>query len=385
MIRTPKYTFTLFLLLSLSVLAVVTGCGKSTPTVTAPSTETSALATTASTSTSAPTEQPSATPMPTDAPTPTPNLGVLNPLTGQNTMNPDAAGKRPVGVMFSNIQAALPQCGITSADVYYEMVVESGITRIMALFADAAAIPEIGSIRSARNDFVDMAMGHDALLVHFGASILCWDYMAAKGIATLDWQFYSKGYWRDPAIAAAKGSEHSVKSNAALIVAAIAGKGMRATLSAEAVPAFAFSAPDQFIPASGSDCTFLSVPFTNSAVSPTAGFRYNEALKTYEKSQFGSLQIDVLTGEPIRVTNAFVLFTTIYALDSGGHVGARLSEGGTGYYLSGGKVQEIQWTKPGLYKPFVYKAADGSPLTINTGKTYVCVVSKTQQAKVVIN
>lgn len=374
--RVSRYTFTLFLLLSLSVLAAVAGCGKSTPAVTAPSAETSTITVA---STPVPTEQPSATP------TPTPDPRALNPLTGQYTLNPAAAGKRPVGVMFSNIQTALPQCGITSADVYYEMVVESGITRIMAVFADAAAIPEIGSIRSARNDFVDMAMGHDALLVHFGASILCWDYMAAKGITTLDWQFYSKGYWRDPAIAAAKGPEHSVKSNAELIVAAIAGKGMRATLSAEAVPAFAFREPAGFVPASGSACSFFSIPFTNSSSSPTAGFRYDEALKTYAKSEFGNLQIDVLTGEPIRVSNAFVLFTTIYALDAGGHVGARLSEGGTGYYLSGGKVQEIQWTKPGLYKPFVYKAADGSPLTINTGKTYVCVVSKTQNSRVVIN
>jgi hypothetical protein len=221
--------------------------------------------------------------------------------------------------------------------------------------------------------------------VHFGASILCWDYMAAKGIQTLDWQFYSKGYWRDPVIAAAKGAEHSVKSNAELIVAAIAGKGMRSTLSPETVPAFTFRAPDLFEPAAGKACTFFSVPFTGYSSSPTAGFRYSEALKTYEKSQFGGLQIDVLTGEPIRVTNVFVLFTTIYALDAGGHVGARLSEGGTGYYLSGGKLQEIRWTKTGLYKPFAYKAADGSPLTVNAGKTYVCVVSKTQQANVVIN
>ncbi len=367
----------LLVVLLLPALAMgLASCGKATPAVTTTPPATVPVVTGAATTMA--TVSPSATPMPTHVPVD------MNPLTGRYTMNPDNAGKRPVGVMFSNIQNALPQLGIGSADLYYEMVVESGYTRIMAMFADASTIPEICSIRSARNSFVDIAMGHDALLVHFGASILCWDYMAAQGIQTLDWQFYSAGYWRDPEIAAAKGAEHSVKSNAELILGAIAGKGMRDTLNDGVGTAFHFRYPESFVPAEGGDCTHFAIPFTDWGSSPTAEFTYDADLKTYGKSQYGAPQIDGTTGEQLRTTNVFILFTTIYPLDPNGHVAARLTDGGSGYYLSGGRIQEIGWVKGGIYDPFVFTAADGSSLQVNAGKSYVCVVSSDQADRVTI-
>ena len=41
--------------------------------------------------------------------------------------------KRPVAVMVSNIKAFLPQYGIDDADIIYELPVEGGITRLMAV------------------------------------------------------------------------------------------------------------------------------------------------------------------------------------------------------------------------------------------------------------
>ena len=171
-------------ILVLSVTLTLAGCGAEDRT-----TEPTSAPTSAPTTTTAP----SPTPSPAPSPTPVPSDDSWNPLTGTYTLDPDRAGTRPVAVMFSNVRSALPQFGISDADLLYEMVVESGITRIMALYADAASIPEIGSIRSTRNSYVDLAMGHDALVVHFGASILCWDYMERLGIRTLDWQFFRDG------------------------------------------------------------------------------------------------------------------------------------------------------------------------------------------------
>ncbi len=335
--------------------------------------ETSATA--AATTANAAPSKPAATRAPSPTPMPTPVPVDRNPLTGLRTMDPANAGKRPFGAMFSNIGVALPQLGIGSADLYYEMVVESGYTRIMALFADVNTVPEICSIRSTRNSFVDIAMGHDCLLAHFGASILCWDYMAAHGIETIDFQFYSAGCWRDPDIAAAKGPEHSVKTDAEHIRNAIVGKGMRDTLEPDVGAAFEFRHPESFEPASGETCSFFSIPFTDWSTSPTAGFTYEEDRRTYAKSQYGGPHIDGVTGEPIRVTNVFVLFTEIYPLDAGGHVAARLTDGGSGYYLSGGKMQEIRWDKGDIWDPLVYTDTDGRPLVVNAGKSYVCVVS----------
>lgn len=57
-----------------------------------------------------------------------------NPLTGEYGFNENAVGKRPVAVMVSNIKAALPQYGIDEADIVYELPVEGGITRLMAIY-----------------------------------------------------------------------------------------------------------------------------------------------------------------------------------------------------------------------------------------------------------
>ena len=56
-----------------------------------------------------------------------------NRLTGLDDLSEEAKGKRPVAVMINNIKAALPQYGISQADLMFECIVEGGITRMMAV------------------------------------------------------------------------------------------------------------------------------------------------------------------------------------------------------------------------------------------------------------
>ncbi len=71
--------------------------------------------------------------------------------------------------MISNIKSALPQYGISQADILYETVVEGGITRLLAVFQDFDA-EKIGPIRSARHYYMDFALDHDAIYTHVGQS-----------------------------------------------------------------------------------------------------------------------------------------------------------------------------------------------------------------------
>jgi len=90
-----------------------------------------------------------------------------HPLTGERC---ESAQKRPYAVMMANDTRARPLSGIASADIVVEMpVIEDGITRMMALFA-CGQPEEIGSIRSARHDFIAMAAAFDAIFVHWGGS-----------------------------------------------------------------------------------------------------------------------------------------------------------------------------------------------------------------------
>jgi len=94
--------------------------------------------------------------------------------------------RRPVAVMMSSDEVARPLSGLTAADLVVEMpVLLGGITRIMALFV--CDLPEeIGSVRSARHDFIPLAQGWDAIYAHWGGSHFALDQLAKKIIDDLD-------------------------------------------------------------------------------------------------------------------------------------------------------------------------------------------------------
>ena len=76
---------------------------------------------------------------------------------------------RPIAVMIDNHNGAWPQAGLNQAYMVYEIIVEGGETRLMALFK-GVNLDKIGPVRSARHYFLDYAMENDAIYVHFGQS-----------------------------------------------------------------------------------------------------------------------------------------------------------------------------------------------------------------------
>lgn len=106
-------------------------------------------------------------------PTPTPQPVTAynyNLLTGEDKPADLPDGQRPVAIMINNVQAALPQTGIGSADVIYEMETEGGITRMMAVFSDYTKVPLVGPVRSARDQFIQFVLPLNAIFVHIGGS-----------------------------------------------------------------------------------------------------------------------------------------------------------------------------------------------------------------------
>jgi len=94
--------------------------------------------------------------------------------------------QRPIAVMLAEDPITRPLSGIADADLVIEMPVITGsITRMMAVFQ--CIIPqEIGSIRSARHDFIPLALGLDAIYVHWGGSHFALDKLNAGIIDNLD-------------------------------------------------------------------------------------------------------------------------------------------------------------------------------------------------------
>ena len=77
--------------------------------------------------------------------------------------------QRPIAVMIDNHNQAWPQAGLNKAYMVYEIIVEGGETRLMALFK-GVTVDKIGPVRSSRHYFLDYAIENDAIYAHYGWS-----------------------------------------------------------------------------------------------------------------------------------------------------------------------------------------------------------------------
>ena len=78
---------------------------------------------------------------------------------------------RSVAIVIDNVGEAKPQTGLNDAAIVYEITVEGGLTRLLAVYKDIKNREEtIGPVRSARPVFIDYVLENDSIFVHFGYS-----------------------------------------------------------------------------------------------------------------------------------------------------------------------------------------------------------------------
>ena len=305
--------------------------------------------------------------------------GAQNPITGEYTLSDKAVNTRPCAIMVSNIKVALPQHGIGSADMCYEVLAEGGITRIMAVFADKDKIPKIGPVRSVRDYYVDLAEGINAVLVHFGGSPKGYEVIKSYGTDDIDGMTASSAFTQDKSLAAAKGREHSFFTNSKLLKPVAKSKGYKSKTSAYTM--FDFVPEDSSADMSdGVPAKSVSVSFSGYC---TATFNYNKKSKKYLKGEFDEKQIDNNTKKQIAVKNVFVLKTSVSAIagDKHGRIKVDLSSG-SGKYISNGKMIDIKWKKGKHGDMLKYYTKDGEELKINRGKSWVCIIPKNNSVTV---
>ena len=106
-----------------------------------------------------------------------------HPLSGKRCDNHEA---RPFAVMLAEDTQTRPLSAISKADLIIEMpVIKDGITRMMAFYA-CNEPQEIGSIRSARDDFTPLAAAFDAIYAHWGGSKYALDDLNQGVIDNID-------------------------------------------------------------------------------------------------------------------------------------------------------------------------------------------------------
>lgn len=299
----------------------------------------------------------------------------VNVLTGM----PIAAGEvnqRPIAVMLNNIKVALPQYGVSKADLIYEVPAEGGITRMLGVFQSVEDVGQIGSVRSTRLYYLELVQGLDAILFHAGGSEEAYRAISSRGITALDCvrgPYMNSVFWRDKDRIKSAGYEHSVFTSGENIQKVLATLDVRKTHDA------GYEYPVQFgedgTPKDGTPAKEISVKFSNYK---TGVFTYDSDSKTYLVSEYGKPYVDGETNQQVDVKNVLVLYTNISQIagDTAGRLKVTLTGSGSGLYASNGKVQEIVWTKDSADSPFVYTYQNGTAVTFEKGNSYINIVNK---------
>ena len=313
-------------------------------------------------------------PDPEPEPEPEPEHPYTNPLTGEG-MDTDPAGRRPIAVMLNNLKQALPQCGVTQADLIYEAPAEGGITRMMAVFQSVEGVGNIGTVRSARTYYVELADALDAIYLHAGGSPGAYTSIKEWGVSALDCvngPYEGTLFWRDRERWQNAGMEHSVFTSGQVITELFPTYSrLRQTLREGYENPLRFT--DDGTPSGGESARTLSVKFSNYK---TGVFTYDPERGQYLVEEYGEPYVDGNNGEQVAVTNVLVLFTDVSRIpgDTAGRLDVRLTGSGTGFFACGGKYIPITWSKQSHSAPLLFTTADGQALTFGVGPSYINIV-----------
>lgn len=292
-----------------------------------------------------------------------------NPLNGEPVDS--VWTTRPFAVTINNIEYAQPLCSISEADFLFEILAEGGITRCMAVYSDVSEVLHIGSLRSCRPYFADLANGLGAIYVHHGGTDDGYAMISSLDLDDIDAD--SAAYFRDQErLDLGYDYEHTSFTHGKFLINAANDLGYAIT-SADAA-SYGFQFDDNGSTADGTDASQITVAF--GGYGKTTKLTYNAASGAYTAFQYNADVIDGNTGEVVNFRNVLVIKTetSSYAYGSKTVLDITLTGEGEGYFACDGKIVPITWSRADQHSPFVFTHEDGSVITFGVGSTYVAIV-----------
>lgn len=297
-------------------------------------------------------------------PTTTTTKAVKKKLTIVN----EDSNSRPYAVMINNLGVARPlQSGLQDAYIIYEIIVEGGLTRYMALFMDQNT-ERIGSIRSARHYFLDYALENDAIYVHHGQSPQAQSDFKKLGVDRIE-ATPSKTGWRDRTLNVS--SEHTLFTSIEKLNNGLSGK----RTEREKDLLLNYSADEINLSNNAQTANKISIKYSSSV---TSSYEYDNELKVYKRFVNGKAHTDYVTEKQYTFKNiiAYEVENTTIAGDDKGRQTLNNIGSGNGYYITNGQAVPITWEKTSRNAQTVYKLLDGKEITVNDGNTFIQIIPK---------
>ena len=271
---------------------------------------------------------------------------------------------RPIAVMIDNHNLAWPQGGLNQAYMVYEIIVEGGETRLMALFK-GVDVEKIGPVRSARHYFIDYAMENDAIYTHFGQSPQAQSDLKKYSIDDIN-GIAEDGttFWR----VKDKSAPHNAATSTEKLLQSAKNKKYRTTSSEESVLNYV---TDEVNLEDGQGAVSVTIPHSTLQV---VKYFYDEENKVYQRYARNKEQTDWTTGEPVTTKNIIITFCDNYTLTDSENKGRQgLKNIGTfdGYYITNGKAIKIKCIKEDRQSQTKYEDLEGNEIKVNDGNTFV--------------
>lgn len=287
------------------------------------------------------------------------------------------SNERPLAVMIDNNVGYDTHAGLQDSYINYEIIVEGGYTRIMALFKDRD-VSLIGPVRSSRHYFLDYALESDAIYAHYGWSTFAENDIKTLGVNNINGLTADSAYWRDKKIAA----PHNVFTSTETLYKYAESKNYDTKTDDWKLLNYSpdeinFKGPkkDKKTGEVSDDprivANSLSLKYSNNQ---TTSYTYDSENKYYLRFMDGKQHLDKTTRQQLHYKNIIIEKVENYDLDSYGRQDLETVGDGEGYYITNGYALPITWQKANRDSKTIYKYLDGSKVVVNDGNTFIQII-----------
>ena len=288
---------------------------------------------------------------------------------------------RPIAVMINNHPSARPyQSGLQDAYLVYELIVEGGLTRYLAVFKDQTT-ERIGSVRSARHYFLDYAWENDAIYVHWGWSPQAQSQISQYKVNNLNGLTYEGVYfYRDKSLNV--GYEHKGFTNMELINKGIAKRGYSTESTKDTLLNYSVDEVD-FSKIDGvKSANEVTIQYSSSV---TTSYKYDTEKKVYLRYVNNKEHKDYVTKEQYTAKNIITYQVSNHTIkgDDKGRQDFDNVGSGKGYYISNGYAVPIKWEKKDRKSQTVYTYEDGTEIDVNDGNTFIQIQPTSKKLTIV--
>ena len=286
------------------------------------------------------------------------------------------SNSRPIAVMINNHGSARPyHTGLQEAYLTYEIIVEGGYTRYMALFKDSY-VGKIGSVRSSRHYFLDYALENDAIYVHWGWSPEAESDIESLGVDNINGLTHEQSYFYRENLSISY--EHRGFTTMEKIEKAIDDFDYRNTTSKELLLDYSVDEVDLSTMDGAIAANEVEIPYSGIV---TTSYTYDSDSKTYLRYVNDEKHVDYATKKQYTVKNIITYQVSNSTLtgDVKGRQEIDNIGSGTGYYISNGYAVPIKWSKKSRTAQTIYTYMDGTEIKVNDGNTYIQIQPKSKK------